>query len=455
LTKKKADVEVDDDRYLQDRAGNFHYKRRVPAKVGDLDTRAPFVKMSLGTRDRAMARRKRDALETADNELWASLLSGDTREMATRRYEAAVRRAEALGYSYRTAEELATQAPLEELLRRLVETMPGGVPEPVQAALLGEVDKPQTTISQAHRIYVEEIAADELTRKSATQIAQWKKVKQRSVDNFIAAAGDLAMVDITREDALKLYEAWRKQVAPKEGRPTRSPSSGNRDLTNLKKLYDAYFSHIGEHDRQNPFARLSFSENRKRSRPPFSTGWIKTKLLAAGAFATLNAEARGIALAMVDTGARPSELCNLDETTIVLDHPVPHIKIEPRTDPDDPRETKTESSIRSVPLVGVALAVFRKHPKGFPKYRNRETQLSAVVNKYMREHELLETEDHSLYCLRHSFEDRMKEKKLDDELRKTLMGHVIDRPKYGIGGALKWRRDQLVRIVLPFDQASV
>ena len=107
--------EEDADRYLvgkggqSDRTGkpgkvHWHYKRKVPANVVDLDDRAPVVRLSLKTDDLAEARRKRDALELADNELWASFLVGSDAEVAVRRHKAAVRRAEAMGFGYRPIE---------------------------------------------------------------------------------------------------------------------------------------------------------------------------------------------------------------------------------------------------------------------------------------------------------------------------------------------------------------
>ena len=100
-------------------------------------------------------------------------------------------------------------------------------------------------------------------------------------------------------------------------------------------------------------------------------------------------------------------------------------------------------------------AVFQKHKDGFPRYRNRENDLSATLNKYFKENSLFPTADHKIYSFRHSFEDRMKEANLDDELRRILMGHAIDRPRYGMGGSLEWRRDELLKIVLQFNQSIV
>jgi integrase len=177
--------------------------------------------------------------------------------------------------------------------------------------------------------------------------------------------------------------------------------------------------------------------------------------MAPGALAGLNEEARGIVLALIETGARPSELCNLMPTSIRLSHKVPHLAIEPRDDPDDPREIKTESSERLVPLVGVALKVFERHKGGFPRYRDRENDLSATLNKFFKANRLFPSPQHKIYSFRHSFEDRMKEANLDDELRRILMGHTIDRPKYGSGGSLDWRAEELKKIALPFNPTIV
>jgi hypothetical protein len=65
------------------------------------------------------------------------------------------------------------------------------------------------------------------------------------------------------------------------------------------------------------------------------------------------------------------------------------------------------------------------------------------------------TPNHKIYSFRHMFEDRLKEAGIDDELRRLLMGHAIDRPKYGSGGSLEWRQTELRKIELAFDPSIV
>ncbi|RAZ71811.1 DUF6538 domain-containing protein [Mesorhizobium atlanticum] len=447
--------EHDPDRYLQLRGVHFHYRRRVPQEVRDLDHRGRFVRKSLDTSDRIRARTLRDLYEAADNALWASLMIGDNPQAARIRYKLAVKRAESLGFVYRPLAEILTAEPLETILQRVESTIGEPAKSPAVDAVTGMVERPDDKISDALKLYFSDIVRDELRTKSPDQRKRWKAKRQMSVDVFIDLVEDKPMSKITRDDALKAHKYWLDRIAPEDGPGDRSASTGNRNMGNLRTLYGDYFRHIGFPEQKNPFADLSFSDKSKRSRPPFPTDWIRDKILAPGALAKLNAEARGIALAFVETGCRPSELANLHEGVIHLDHEVPHISVEPREDPEDPREIKTASSVRKVPLVGVALEVFRKHPKGFPQYKDRETQLSATVNKHFKKHELFPTDKHTFYSLRHSFEDRMKNARLDEELRRMLMGHSIDRPKYGEGGEMKMWQEELMKIALPFDPSIV
>ncbi|MDA1237277.1 MAG: hypothetical protein O3A53_21130, partial [Acidobacteria bacterium] len=49
---------------------------------------------------------------------------------------------------------------------------------------------------------------------------------------------------------------------------------------------------------------LSIKENDAGTRPPFSTDWIRDRILAPGALNGLNSEARGIMLGMVNCKSR-------------------------------------------------------------------------------------------------------------------------------------------------------
>ena len=450
----------DQDRHLVKRGRWFHYKRRVPAHIHAAIGGDTHVRRSLKTADLAVARAKRNELEAADDRLWQALVQGQGAQSARATYEAAVAMAIALRLPYREAAMVA-ELPLADVLSRISVASAPGASRPVAEAALGFVKRPDVLVSEAFEIYFDVIATDELRGKSEQQRKDWRKVKARARDNFIKIVGDVPVSAITRDQALQLYDFWRRRIAPNDREiaegalVTHSPASGNRDIGNMRVLFAAYHRHIGEMDRFNPFAGLGFDEDDERTRPPFPTDWIVNTILAKDALAALNAPARRIFLTLVETGARPSEICNLRPAQIKLKHEIPHLVISPRRDRDDPREIKTSTSERLVPLVGVSLAAMKASPNGFPEYAEKGSTLSNTLMKHFRTNKLLPSPAHTVYSIRHAFEDRMKEAGIDEELRRLLMGHAIERPRYGMGGSLSWRRDNLARIALPFDSSIV
>ena len=128
----------------------------------------------------------------------------------------------------------------------------------------------------------------------------------------------------------------------------------------------------------------------------------------------------------------------LTANTIRLDHNVPHISIEP-----EGRQVKSKYARRMIPLLGVSLEALRAFPEGFPRYRESSASLSATVNKFMRENGLMESDNHTLYSLRHSFEDRMLAAGIDDRIRRDLFGHRLTRERYGDGASLEQKQQML------------
>lgn len=444
---------VDLDRYLKRRGHSWTYNRRVPTVLLGLDNRGPVIRQALGTRDLAIARKARDLLEAADDERWGALMAGTAGDDTSARYAAAVRLASALGYGYRPAAEIANEASWAELANRMERILPDGTSTATVQAVLGTVEAPMARFSDAFKVYCEEIYRAELAKKSPQQLRKWRVIPERAIRTFVDVVGDKPLEEITRADAVTFYKFWLEKISPgATGAKRWSPSSGNRQIGELRKLYREYFNHVhNQPERLNPFRALSFKEGTKNKRPAFSDSWIQSRFCAGDKLNGLNDEARAILLAMVETGARPSELCNLTEQAIRVDAEVPHLAIEERLDPEAPRELKSGSSKRFIPLVGVSLEVFKTFREGFPRYWEREEDLSATINKYLSKNGLRETPKHSLYSLRHSFEDRMLRADFDESLRIALFGHKSERPVYGDAGGLKWKRDQLLKIAFPFQ----
>jgi hypothetical protein len=56
---------------------------------------------------------------------------------------------------------------------------------------------------------------------------------------------------------------------------------------------------------------------------PLPAGWIQARNLALCTLAGLHDQARGISLALLETGCRPSEMCNVTPGNVFLDEDIP------------------------------------------------------------------------------------------------------------------------------------
>jgi integrase len=88
----------------------------------------------------------------------------------------------------------------------------------------------------------------------------------------------------------------------------------------------------------------------------------------------------------------------------------------------------------------------KRNPNGFPRYREKADSLSALVNKFLENAELLPTDNHSLYSLRHTFEDRLTAVEAPEKIIATLMGHKWMRPRYGAGPSIEQKQKWLLKI---------
>jgi len=446
-----------DDRHLRRRGEHWHYYRRVPKKYERFDTRGT-IRLALGTTSLETARMRRNELAAADETFWSAMALGEaggdgSRALALQRYEAARTAALASGFRYRPLDQMIGTRDVEDIVNRLLAVNEQGraqgdlQPRKVEA-LLGGVEEPGVTVSEALELYLSDIAIDDQYGKSEAQAYQWRKVKRLSISYFIQQVGDLKLSEITREHALAYHRYWaeRVTVGSDGGKPIK-PNTANRHIGNIRLLYSAYHKHIGDETRPNPFRNLFFKARSRTEVPAFADDWVRARILAPGALLGLRAELQLITYILIETGCRPSEIINLGPGDIHLDEDVPFISIRPR----EKREIKTEASIRDIPLVGVALEAAQRSPEGFPHYHDRSELFSANMMKAFRARGLFPTEDHVIYSFRHAFEQRMQEANIDYGLRCLLMGHSNTRPSYGDGGSMAYRRDELLTIAHPFS----
>ncbi|CAM8671112.1 Integrase, catalytic domain containing protein [Paracoccaceae bacterium] len=419
------------------RESTLYIRKRVPRRYREVEARE-FIWISLHTDSETQARIKAPTIWQEMIEAWEAKMVGASAD-ADAAFAAAKNLAARRGFRYLPAAEVA-KLPTEEILRR-VEAVAArsreGRPDRLEAAaLLGLAKEPKFTVSKALRAYWS-IAEDKTLGKSADQIRRWENPRKKAVAGFITAVDDKPLADITTEDLGTFKTSLSARVRAGEI----VASSANKDLIHLLTVIEdvarAKNIMLGFNR-----AKLMFKQEDADHRPPFTEKWIREKLLAPGALDGLNPEARAILLGMVNTGYRPSEGSQLTAAQIRLDGPVPYISIEPVI-----RALKTKHSKRIIPLVGVSLEAFKAFPNGFPRYADSPT-LSATINKYLRENGLLETLDHSLYSLRHSFEDRMLAANVDERIRRDLMGHALQRMRYGDGAAMEHLQSVVASIAL-------
>jgi integrase len=380
--------------FLTRRGTTWHFVRRVPAEFAALDQRG-IVRHSTRIRiaDDRLGRRASRA-ENLNKELecfWKELADGRSKADITR-YDQARRQARSLGYDYIPNSDLIA-LPQEKCLERLEALVAKGLTsDPVaREALLGTAQRPSFALSRLFEEY-ESATKDEVKDLSPDQLRIWRNGRIRAVAQFVQVVGDKRVADLTHSDAIDYSEWWRARVVEDEV----AAKTANKDMGQLSRM----LKDMNIRRRLNLpdlFQGLHLRGETDKSRLPYDSAFIQTRFLA-GALDGLNEDARFVLYVMIETGLRPSEIVNLLPSTIILNAPIPHVCIQA-----DGRRLKTEDSEREIPLVGVALKALTLRPRGFPKYRDNATTLSATVNKFMSENGLRPTRDHSVYSLRHSF----------------------------------------------------
>ncbi|EJW10826.1 Integrase [Rhodovulum sp. PH10] len=416
--------------FLTRRNGTWHFVRRVPNEFRDLDPRG-IVKHTTRIRvasDRTGRRASRVAIQLNE------ALEAYWQELAARRslrknncYEDARRRARSLGFDYVENAQLL-MLPAERRLERLEALVLNGVADDAgaRAALLGTEKRPPFLLS---KLFVEYEAAtkDETRDFSPNQLRVWRNGRERALKEFVKLIGDKPVTDVTVDDGIDYCEWWRDRVVAGET----NAKTANKAIGQLSRM----LKEMNIRRRLNLpeiFRGLRLKGEVEKSRSPFEAEFIQNRLLAPGALDGLNEDARLVLYVVADTGLRLSEAVNLRRNSIHLDAPIPYVEVLP-----DGRRLKTEDSRREIPLVGAALAALKLRPDGFPRYRDKASSLSAAVNKFLGEHGLRPTEDHTVYSLRHSFKDRLVAAEAPDSLIDNLMGHRTGKPKYGKGPPLE------------------
>jgi integrase len=425
--------------YLTKRNGVWQFVRRVPLEYASLDPRG-VIKHStkvevLKDRRGNKAGKIADAMNRELEAYWQGLSEGKAQE-AQNRYDEARRRARTLGFTYAETAELASRSTLA-VLERFEKLMATGLVEDegARAALLGREKRPPMKLSEVFPKF-ENQTRNEVKDMSPNQLRRWKNGYMLAINDLIEVVGDRDLATLTHSDILD-YTDWLEARVEEEEIVAKT---ANKYIGHNSKMIKALNRklRLGLPDF---FAGMRLEGTKNVSRPPFPTEFVQTRILADGALMGLNDEARRAVMLITETGLRISEAVNLNETTIHLHSNIPHIEVLP-----DGRRVKSKDSVRTIPLVGVALMAMRLQPKGFPRYHDKGASFSAYVNEFLQDKGLRPTRKHTVYSLRHTFKDRLIAAKAQDSMIEVLMGHSDDHPKYGDGPPLDMKLEVLQRI---------
>ena len=420
---------------LTKRGSTYYVVKHVPARFADIEMRKQ-VWISLRTDSEAEARKRSvDAVRSLEAEWVAKAIC---KEPTPARYDALSALAAARGFSYMPAANLA-EAPVDEITRRALSLRDSedAAEEAVVAAVLGGDPTPKLMLSESAAAYIQLHEAD-ARDKGRHQRRIWENTLHRSMGRLVEVAGDKPVDELKREDTLAFRAMWSLRIQS-EGL---SPASANREIAAVGGVLSTLHKLQGIGD-PNVFKGIRFSAKRG-VRPPYEVRFIATRVLPALQLGGLNPEASAILAVLINTGMRPSEVVGLNAAAIRLKHAVPHISVAPRPG----REIKTQTSIRDMPLVGIALEAMQAFPEGFERYWDKEPTLSATINKFLKVNDLKPEPGHCLYSFRHSFQDRLIAVEAPDRMQADLMGHRYVRERYGKGPSLEQKASWLERVAV-------
>jgi integrase len=433
--------------------GWWHYFRRVPKHVADLDKRR-FVKIATKVRvaddptGSKRAARIADRLDEATQSYWAELLAGRHNE-ARQQLTLTTKRAVQLGFTYQSAVEVAGLPAIEAILTRIEALGTGRADKTSKVDRIGTLGSTTALSGVMVSMLAQEYknhCAVENKKKTDDQLRKWDNRNKAACNNFIAAVGDKDILAVDRADAKKFRDWWGRRITEKG----MTNGGANKDIWGVSKMIRTICE---RDDLKDPeaFAGLGFEKD-DGQRDAFEPEFVRDTICNPANF-NMNEDAFDAMLVMVGTGARPSEIVALDAKHIHLKDNIPYISIR-----EEGREVKTKASIRDVPLVGVALEAMRRHPNGFERYFNNPDALTALVNKHLRKLQPQVKEEEgdkfkTMYGIRHCFKDRLRAVHAPDGMMDALMGHEEgseqgnrNKPKYGNGYTLQTKLEVLNKI---------
>lgn len=287
---------------------------------------------------------------------------------------------------------------------------------------------PEHTLEDARRLYLSERIGDDRPKT-----VRLERICARMTDT-LGPLKNFPLVELRREHARSLRDAMLS-TTKKNGEPL-SVASVKRELNMVTAMVGLGIREFDLSDKlSNPFERLDMPKATqvaaaRDDRDPLPADVIKAMRTR------LENSCKSPDLARVwnllaGTGCRLAEVSGLLIEDVVLEHEVPHLVIRP----NPVRSLKTRSSIRKVPLVGVAfeaageaVSVSLSNGDGsalfsaYAKPRGADGASQALM-KHLRT--VTTNPRHTNHSLRHSMKDWLREAGVPPLEQNLILGHTL------------------------------
>lgn len=400
--------------HLYVREKSFIFRLVIPTHLRGLAGKSEF-KISLKTKDFSLALKKYGEVEPYYQSQLEKLRNGESLLNASDlSYQELVKLASINGRTYKPLEQLLDNP--TEFLKTHAEWTNSGKPTGREFPSYFGTTSDQIKLSALVAFYEEDqihVLSSLSVRERDKKINPLKNAI-RQLTSFLGQ--DIEINSLSRVQARDFHKMLKNKIAIQEIKA----NTASKYITHLRVLIKTY-ELAQDKESETVFDGLNF-EVEDNARPPFSVDFLNENWFKKNVFQNLNPCAKALLFAVIDTGCSFKELCGLNpEQDIKLRATTPHIIIQKNSI----RGLKTEHRKREIPLVGYSLQAFQSFPTGFTQYAsgNGPSNASGLVNKYMKNNKLLETDDHSVYSLRHTFKDRMRRHRIPEELQNSLMGH--------------------------------
>jgi integrase len=444
--------------HLMELNGWWYYNRRVPNDFAHLDKRGT-IRRTTKIRvedDRQGTRAARIAinLDNDQRQFWRDLIRGRTTAEAYRDLKEAMKASTRLGLVYLSREEVANLPNDDELINRiriLTATVApgdrinindargalGGPAKPAVVLMLKGSDDSDPKACELLKAYkrLPEIRK-ELAPKNEEQVKRWEQVRRLAIEKLVESIGDKDIATLTSADGRQFVDDCFDRIEEKKeaGETKTGEETARQQFDFLTKMIREVAVDLGlKQPNGNPielYSKKNPFDQAQGKRMPFTIDFVRDNMLAKPA--NLDPKIHDLVLTCIDTGMRPSELINMPEDDIHVLANIPYLDIRS----GNGRTIKNKFSQRKIPLVGVALDAMRRNPQGFPEFRENHEYVRKLINEWLRslQPDVLDEEKKTLYCLRHTFKDRLLRTTAVQETMDYLMGHNPKKENYGDKG---------------------